>query len=119
MRLANLRRQAAWDMTCSWSRSAILAIHSSRRAEAPGPATLTNRPSGTVAMPGPMRRSTVSTNSPRRRDAPSLPPVWSHGDTPLDQPAGDGGEIQDPMMICPICEEEFRATGMTWLGSLR
>jgi hypothetical protein len=35
----------------------------------------------------------------------------------LDQPAGDHGEIEDPMMICPVCEDEFSATGMRWLGA--
>ena len=34
---------------------AVWCCTASRRAEAPGPTTLTNRPSGTVAMPKPMR----------------------------------------------------------------
>jgi len=33
------------------------------------------------------------------------------------KPAGDHGEIEDPMMICPVCEDEFSATGMRWLGA--
>jgi hypothetical protein len=39
------------------------------------------------------------------------------GILPLDQPAGDHGQIEDPVMICPVCEEEFRTTGMKWLGA--
>jgi hypothetical protein len=39
------------------------------------------------------------------------------GILPLDQPDGEHGQIEDPVMICPVCEEEFRATGMKWLGA--
>jgi hypothetical protein len=39
------------------------------------------------------------------------------GILPLDQPSSERDQIQDPVMICPICEDEFRATGMRWLGA--
>ena len=28
------------------------------------------------------------------------------------------GSIENPVMICPVCEKEYRATGMTWIGSI-
>ncbi len=58
----------------------------------------------------------MSTTNPARHGASSNP-LWSHGDTP-PRPARRGPwRDPDPMMICPICEEAFRATGMTWLGA--
>lgn len=59
----------------------------------------------------------MSTNDPRRRDARHRPRCGAMGILPLDQPAGDRGEIENPVMICPVCEEEFRATGVKWLGA--
>jgi hypothetical protein len=45
--------------------------HPSRRSEAPGPTTSTNRPPGTVVMPGSMRRSPKpSSDEPRRPRTP-------------------------------------------------
>jgi hypothetical protein len=41
------------------------------------------------------------------------------GILPLDQPRGPTGAIKDLVMICPMCEDEFRATGATWLGAFR
>ena len=41
------------------------------------------------------------------------------GILPLDQPHDERGWIVDPVMLCPICEVEFRATGVTWLGASR
>ncbi len=37
---------------------------------------------------------------------------------PLHQDAGDGavpGTLESPIMICPVCQQEYRATGMTCL----
>jgi len=59
----------------------------------------------------------MSTNDPARRDARHCPRCGAMGILPLDQPAEVNGEIEDPVMICPLCEEEFRATGMRWLGA--
>jgi phage terminase large subunit GpA-like protein len=59
----------------------------------------------------------MSTSEPRRRDARHCPECGAMGILPLDQPTGADGEIQDPVMICPACEEEFPATGMRWLGA--
>jgi hypothetical protein len=59
----------------------------------------------------------MSTTDPERRDARHCPQCGAMGILPLGQPAGDHGEIQDPVMICPICDDEFRATGMRWLGA--
>jgi hypothetical protein len=41
------------------------------------------------------------------------------GILPLDQPRGPTGAIKDPVMICPICADEFRAVGAAWLGAFR
>jgi hypothetical protein len=38
----------------------------------------------------------------------------------LEQDPGDDaipGTIENPVMICPVCQQEFRATGMRWLGA--
>jgi hypothetical protein len=37
----------------------------------------------------------------------------------VDQPHDDRGRIADPVMVCPVCQGEFRATGMEWLGAVR
>jgi hypothetical protein len=58
----------------------------------------------------------MSTNDLPRRDARHCPRCGAMGILPLAQPTPDG-QIQDPVMICPICEEECRATGMRWLGA--
>ncbi len=52
-----------------------------------------------------------------QRDARHCPRCGARGILPLDQTHGDHGEIVDPFMICPVCEEEFRAKGVTWLGA--
>jgi hypothetical protein len=41
------------------------------------------------------------------------------GILPLERPSGDDGQIQDLVMICPVCKDEFRATGMRWLGAFK
>ena len=56
-------------------------------------------------------------SKPRRRDARHCPRCGAMGILPLDQPTGDHGQIEDPLMICPVCEDEFRATGMEWVGA--
>jgi hypothetical protein len=40
------------------------------------------------------------------------------GILPLDQPGGNG-QIDFPVMICPVREDEFRASGMRWLGAFK
>ena len=40
---------------------------------------------------------------------------------PLHQDASEDavpGTIESPIMNCPVCESEYRATGMTWLGAV-
>jgi hypothetical protein len=59
----------------------------------------------------------MTTNGPPRRDKRRCPKCAAIGILPLDQPHGENGEIEDPVMLCPVCETEFTATGMTWLGA--
>ena len=40
---------------------------------------------------------------------------------PLHQDPGDdavAGTIENPVVICPVCEAESRVTGMTWMGAV-
>jgi hypothetical protein len=32
---------------------------------------------------------------------------------------GLGGTIEEPLMLCPECGNEFGAVGVTWLGMVR
>ncbi len=57
-----------------------------------------------------------STDEPRR-DARHCPTCGALGIVPLDQPRKANGAIQDPVMICPVCEVEFRAAGMRYLAA--
>jgi hypothetical protein len=43
------------------------------------------------------------------------PTCGALGIVPLGQPREPNGAIQDPVMLCPVCEVEFRATGMRYL----
>ena len=52
-------------------------------------------------------------------DARSCPKCGCRGILPLDQPRDERGRIKDPVMICPVCEDEFRATGVIWLGAFK
>ena len=55
------------------------------------------------------------------RDARQCPQCGAMGILPLDQEPGEGaasGTIENPVMICPVCDVEYRATGMTWLGAI-
>src|SRR5579872_3501246 len=61
----------------------------------------------------------MATTDPLRRDARHCPRCGARGILPLDQPRGDRGQIENPVMLCPVCREEFRAAGMTWLGAFR
>ena len=56
---------------------------------------------------------------PEHRDARCCPDCGARGILPLEQPHTPDGGIQDPVMICPVCETEFRAAGVTWLGAFR
>jgi hypothetical protein len=58
----------------------------------------------------------ATTNRPSARHCPRC---GAMGILPLDQPRGPTGAIKDPVMICPICADEFRATGAAWLGAFR
>jgi len=53
-------------------------------------------------------------NDPRH-----CPRCGALGILPLDQPRGPSGEIRDPTMVCPVCDQEFTATDWTWLGATR
>jgi hypothetical protein len=55
-----------------------------------------------------------STNEPRR-DARHCPTCGALGIVSLEQTREANGAIQDPTMLCPIRELEFRATGMRYL----
>ena len=57
----------------------------------------------------------------RRRDARDCPQCGARGILPLHQDRQDDalpGTIENPVMICPVCDEKFRATGMTWMGAV-
>ena len=60
----------------------------------------------------------MTTCEPVRHDARHCPRCDAHGILPLDQPRNEGGAIVDPVMICPVCRDEFRAEGVTWLGAV-
>jgi hypothetical protein len=49
-------------------------------------------------------------------DPRNCPRCGARGILPLDQPREPSGAIPDPVMICPVCGDEFRAEGMTSLG---
>lgn len=60
-------------------------------------------------------------SSSRRRDARDCPHCGARGILPLHQEPDDDavdGKIENPVMICPNCQQEFRATGMTWMGAV-
>ncbi len=52
-------------------------------------------------------------------DARHCPRCGASGILPLAQPREPDGTIKNPLMICPVCDDAFRATGMTWLGAFR
>ena len=63
----------------------------------------------------------TSSPSSGRRDARDCPRCGVMGILPLHQEPGDGavtGTIENPVMICPVCETEYRATGVTWMGAV-
>lgn len=60
----------------------------------------------------------MTTNDPTSPDPRRCPRCGAMGILPLDQPHSEHGEIVGPVMLCPICEEEFRADGTTWLGAV-
>jgi hypothetical protein len=59
----------------------------------------------------------VATPESARPSTRHCPTCGALGILPLDQPRGEHGEIVDPIMLCPVCEVEYRATGVTWLGA--
>jgi hypothetical protein len=50
------------------------------------------------------------------RDARHCPRCAALGILPLAQPHEQDGGIVNPVMLCPVCEVEFTATGMTYRG---
>jgi len=52
-------------------------------------------------------------------EARHCPTCGTLGILPLNQPHDERGRIVDPLMVCPVCRVEFRATGVTWLGASR
>jgi len=60
-----------------------------------------------------MREDNVTTGEPSHPNARHCPTCGTLGILPLDQAHDERGRIIDPMMLCPRCEVEFRATGMT------
>jgi RNA polymerase subunit RPABC4/transcription elongation factor Spt4 len=61
----------------------------------------------------------MMTDSNSRRDARHCPVCGARGILPFDQPAAPDGSIENPTMICPVCEVEFLAVGMRWVGAFR
>ena len=50
-----------------------------------------------------------------RRDVRDCPKCGIRGILPLDQPRDRRGRIKNPTMLCPSCEEEFKAVGFTFM----
>lgn len=63
----------------------------------------------------------IMTEQPSERLPAALfcPDCGCRGILPLDQPHEPGGRIDNPVQICPVCETEFRADGVTWIGAVR
>jgi hypothetical protein len=57
-----------------------------------------------------------STDHPRR-DSRHCPTCGAMAILPVDQPREANGAIQDPVMLCPMCEVEFTATGMRFVAA--
>ena len=60
-------------------------------------------------------------SSDRVRDARACPQCGARGILPLHQEPDEGavaGTIENPVMICPVCEAEFHTTGMVWMGAV-
>lgn len=51
-------------------------------------------------------------------DARNCPTCGARGIL-LYQPSDERDRIANPAMLCPNCQTEFRATGVTWLGAFR
>jgi hypothetical protein len=60
----------------------------------------------------------VTNTEPERQDSRSCPGCGAMGILSLDQPREEGGRIVEPVMLCPVCDDEFTATGMTWMGAV-
>lgn len=52
-------------------------------------------------------------------DARHCPSCCTQGILPLDRLSDERDRIANPVMHCPNCQTEFRATGVTWLGAFR
>jgi hypothetical protein len=61
----------------------------------------------------------MTTPDQPRRDPRHCPRCGARGILPLDQPKEPSGAIQDPVMLCPVCGDEFRATGIRRLGAAK
>jgi hypothetical protein len=60
----------------------------------------------------------VADQAPKPRSARRCPDCKALGILPLAQPHTPDGGIQDPLLICPVCDNrEFRAIGVKWLGA--
>jgi hypothetical protein len=57
----------------------------------------------------------MATNEPVRKDARHCPTCGTRGIMPLDQRRDRRGRIKNPRMLCPSCEEEFKAEGFTFM----
>lgn len=58
----------------------------------------------------------MSPVEPSGVDARDCPKCGARGILPLAQTRGLGGTIEEPVMLCPECGQEFGTVGMTWLG---
>jgi hypothetical protein len=93
---------------------------SSRAPEGPGPLKVrqpTERHGGSARTDEEVH---ISDMASQRRDARDCPQCRARGILPLDQATGEDaipGTNENPVMMCPMCQQEFRATGMTWLGA--
>ena len=60
----------------------------------------------------------MADSEPRWNDTRRCPRCRAMGILSLAQPRDEGGRIAEPAMLCPVCDEEFMATGMTWMGAV-
>lgn len=61
----------------------------------------------------------MATTDAPRHDPRHCPRCGARGIVPMEQAKEPSGAIQDPVMLCPVCGDEFQAAGIRWLGASR